>query len=162
MTAAWAEGEKHPQRTRLQVVKLAYTGQHTMDEIAEGVGITASYHPHLTTIAESPAELDKVMSRSRIGLCPDTAHLAAGGGDPATLIRQYADRIRYVHLKDFRPDPFAFLPLGRGVLDMPDIVAAVRETGYDGWLLVELDSYDGSPREAAEISKAYLDQLLAL
>ena len=34
LAVAWAEGEKHPQRTRLQVVKLAYTGQHSLDEIA--------------------------------------------------------------------------------------------------------------------------------
>src|ERR1035437_8608537 len=38
LAAAWAEGEKHPQRIRLQVVKLAYTGQHSLDEIADLVG----------------------------------------------------------------------------------------------------------------------------
>jgi inosose dehydratase len=130
-------------------------------DIAEQHGLVASYHPHLSTIVESPAEVDKIMARSRIGFCPDTAHLAAGGGDAGELIRRYPDRIRHVHLKDYRPDPFAFLPLGQGTLDFPDIVAAVREVGYDGWLLVELDSYDGDPAEAARISKAYLDTLLA-
>lgn len=130
-------------------------------EIAESRGLTPTYHPHLTTIVESPDELEKIMRRSRIGFCPDTAHLAAGGGDPAELIRRYGDRIPLIHLKDFRPDPLAFQPLGRGVLDMSDIIAAVREVGYDGWLLVELDSYDGDPREAAEISKACLAELLA-
>jgi inosose dehydratase len=129
-------------------------------EIAESRGLTATYHPHLTTMAETPGELDKVMRRSRIGLCPDTAHLAAGGGDPAQLIRRYSDRINYVHLKDFWPDPLTFMPLGRGVLDMPDIVAALGEAGYDGWLLVELDAYDGDPSEAAEISWACLVDLL--
>ncbi len=125
--------------------------------IAESQGLTASYHPHLTTIVETPDQLEQIMSRSRIGFCPDTAHLAAGGGDPAELIRRYPDRIRHVHLKDFRPDPFAFLPLGHGVLDFPDVLAALREAGYDSWLVVELDEYDGDPREAAEISKSYLD-----
>jgi transposase len=38
LAAAWAEGEKHPQRIRLQVVKLADTGQHSLDEIADLVG----------------------------------------------------------------------------------------------------------------------------
>ena len=42
-----------------------------------------------------------------------------------------------------------------------DIVAAIRESGYDSWLMVELDAYDGDPRRAAEISKAYLDRLLS-
>ena len=129
-------------------------------EIAERRGLDASYHPHLTTIVESPDELERLLPHTRIGFCPDTAHLTAGGGDPAELIRRYPDRIRHVHLKDLRQDPLQFLPLGQGVLDFPDILAAVRETGYDSWLLVELDAYDGDPREAAEISKAYLDKLL--
>jgi inosose dehydratase len=111
-------------------------------------------------MAESPDELDKVMRRSRIGFCPDTAHLAAGGGDPAELIRRYSDRIHYVHLKDFRPDPLTFLPLRRGVLNMPDIIAALGEAGYDGWLVVELDAYDGDPLEAARTSWASLVDLL--
>lgn len=129
-------------------------------DIAEDHGLTASYHPHLTTIVESPDELARLLPRTRIGFCPDTAHLAAGGGDPAELIRRYPDRIRHVHLKDLRSDPFGWLPLGQGVLDFADIMRAVRETGYDSWLIVELDDYDGDPREAAEISKTYLDGLL--
>ena len=129
-------------------------------DIAGGHGLEASYHPHLTTIVESPDELERLLPRTRIGFCPDTAHLAAGGGDPAALIRRYPDRVRHVHLKDLRQDPLEFLPLGHGVLDFTDILQAVREAGYDSWLLVELDAYDGDPREAAEISKAYLDKLL--
>lgn len=129
-------------------------------DIAEEHGLTASYHPHLTTIVESPDELARLLPRTRIGFCPDTAHLAAGGGDPAELIRRYPDRIRHVHLKDLRSDPFGWLPLGQGVLDFADILRALRETGYDSWLIVELDDYDGDPREAAEISKTYLDGLL--
>jgi inosose dehydratase len=128
--------------------------------IAERNGLTASYHPHLSTIVESPDELERLMSRTRIGFCPDTAHLAAGGGDPAALIRRFPDRIRHVHLKDLRLDPLEFLPLGAGVLDFPDILRALREAGYDSWLMIELDAYAGDPREAAEISKAYLDKLL--
>jgi inosose dehydratase len=129
-------------------------------DIAESHGLTASYHPHLTTIVESPDELARLMPYTRIGFCPDTAHLAAGGGDPADLIRVYPDRIRHVHLKDVRLDPVQFLPLGEGSLDFAEIIRAVRETGYDSWLIVELDDYDGDPREAADISKTYLDRLL--
>lgn len=129
-------------------------------EIAESNGLTASYHPHLTTIVESPDELDRLMARTRIGFCPDTGHLAAGGGDPAALIRRYPDRIRHVHLKDVTLDPFRWMPLGAGTLDFADILRALREAGYDSWLIVELDAYEGDPREAAESSRAYLNKLL--
>jgi inosose dehydratase len=130
-------------------------------DIAESFGLTASYHPHLSTIVENPAELDRLMECTRIGFCPATAHRAAGGGDPAAAIRRYPDRIRHVHLKDFRADPFQFLPLGEGDLDFPDILRAIKESGYDSWLMVELDDYSGDPRDAAEISKKYLDKILA-
>lgn len=130
-------------------------------DVAASFGLEASYHPHLSTIVEGPAQLERLITRTKIGFCPDTAHLAAGGGDPAALIRRYPDRLRHVHLKDFIAEPFSFQPLGRGNLDLPDILSAIKEAGYDSWLMVELDAYDGHPKEAAQISKDYLDQLLA-
>ena len=130
-------------------------------DIAEQHGLVACYHPHLTTIVESPDELDHLMPLTRIGFCPDTAHLTAGGGDPAALIRRYASRLRHVHLKDVDLATTTFLPLGQGDVDFTDVIAAVAETGYDGWIVVELDSYEGDPREAAAASKKYLDTLLA-
>lgn len=129
-------------------------------ELAGAQGLVASYHPHLSTIVESPDELAQLLPRTQIAFCPDTAHLAAGGGDPAALIRQYGERVAHVHLKDVQLDPLNFLPLGKGSLDFADILRAVNEVGYDSWLLVELDGYDGDPLEAAQISKAYLDELL--
>jgi inosose dehydratase len=130
-------------------------------DLAAGFGLDASYHPHLSTIVEGPEQLERLITRTKIGFCPDTAHLAAGGGDPAALIRRYPDRLKHVHLKDYIAEPFSFAPLGKGSLDFVEIIAAVKETGYDSWLMVELDAYDGDPAEAARISKEFLDRLLA-
>ncbi len=129
--------------------------------IAAAHGLESSYHPHMGTLVEAPEALARLMELSTIKFCPDTAHLAAGGGDPAALIRQYSERLAHVHLKDLDRDTMRFMPLGQGHLDFPGIVRAVREAGYDSWLMVELDSYDGDPKEAAEISKKYLDELFA-
>lgn len=130
-------------------------------DIAEAHGLAASYHPHLGTMAESPDEIERVFEHSRIAFCPDTAHLAAGGGDPAALIRTYADRVGHIHLKDLTRTPLVFQPLGAGELDFDDIFAAINEIGYDDWLVVELDTFDGDPRAAAETSRAFLDSYLA-
>ncbi len=136
-------------------------GLDRADAVARAHGLLASYHPHLGTLVETPEALDRVMTSSGIHFCPDTAHLAGGGGDPAALIRRYADRLAHVHLKDWDVASRQFRPLGEGDLDFADIVAAIREAGYDDWLMVELDYYDGDPRAAAEISKRYLGTLLA-
>jgi inosose dehydratase len=130
-------------------------GLNQVVKLAEERGMTAHYHPHLTTMAESPEQIRKVFDLSNIHFCPDTAHLAAGGGDPAKLILEHANRITYVHLKDFRREPFAFLPLGEGELDLDAILQALVANKYAGWILVELDSYD-DPKAGAEASMRYL------
>ena len=102
------------------------------------------------------------MPQTRIGFCPDTAHLAAGGGDPAELIRRYPDRVRHVHLKDVRLATVrSSSRSARATSTSPTSARPSARVGYDGWLVVELDSYDGDPREAARISKTYLEKLLA-
>lgn len=59
----------------------------TADALAAEHGLSACSHPHLGTIAQDPDQVGIVFARSRIGFCPDTAYLAAGGGDPVELIR---------------------------------------------------------------------------
>ena len=126
-------------------------------DLAAERGLLAHYHPHLTTMAEGPEQVRKAFASSKICFCPDTAHLFAAGGDPAKLILEHASRIRYVHLKDFRPDPFAFLPLGEGALDMEAILQALVTIKYNGWIAVELDAYE-DPKAGAEISMRYLTE----
>ncbi len=131
-----------------------------LDQVADLAGergLLAHYHPHLTTMAETPEQVRKVFSSSKIYFCPDTAHLFAAGGDPAKLILEHASRIRYVHLKDFRREPFAFLPLGEGQLDMNAILQALVTIKYNGWIAVELDAYE-DPKTGAEISMRYLQE----
>ncbi|MEQ9689101.1 MAG: sugar phosphate isomerase/epimerase family protein [Bauldia litoralis] len=123
--------------------------------IATERGLRAHYHPHLTTIVEGPDEVSKIMAMTSIDFCPDTAHLAAAGGDPAAMIRQHKDRISYVHLKGFQADPFAFVPLDRGDLDIAPIVKAMRDTGFDGWVATELDAWP-DPAEGARVSMEFL------
>lgn len=127
-------------------------------ELAGRVGLTPSFHPHLGTCAIAPEQIARVFEQTAIGFCPDTAHLAAGGGDPAALIRAYGDRMPYVHLKDYAEG--AFLPLGQGQLDWAAIFGALRNVGYDGWITVELDAYGGTPGAAATISRAFLGERL--
>lgn len=129
-----------------------------LDEIvslAGRVGLQAHYHPHLSTIAEGPAAIDAVFAKSRIGFCPDTAHLKAGGGDPVDLVRRHRDRIHYVHLKGLRDDPFEFTPLDAGDLDNGAVIQALSETKFDGWITAELDSWS-DPLDGARRSHRFL------
>jgi sugar phosphate isomerase/epimerase len=128
--------------------------------LRDALGLVATFHRHLTTIVESPEDVEWVLRSSRIGFCPDTGHLQAGGGDPVQLVRDYRHRIPYIHLKDIDAQG-TFVPLGDGVLDIAGVVDVLRETGYDGWIMVETDGWPGDPGEGARRSIAKLRGLLA-
>jgi inosose dehydratase len=128
--------------------------------IANKRGLKAHYHPHLTTIVEGPDQVDEIFGLTSIDFCPDTAHLAAAGGDVAAMIRKHRARISYVHLKGWRRHPFAFTPLDEGDLDISAIVRALAEIEYDGWIAAELDAWP-VPSEGARRSLAFLRQATA-
>jgi inosose dehydratase len=130
-------------------------------DIARKAGLTAHYHPHLSTIVEGPEEIREIFRHTAIHFCPDTAHLAAAGGDPAAQIREFRDRISYVHLKGWQREPFAFTPIDRGDLDMMPILAALSETGFSGWIATELDAWP-DPKEGAELSLRFLRENMRL
>jgi inosose dehydratase len=130
-------------------------GLEKVVRIAERAGLRAHFHPHLSTIVEGPAEVRKVFDRTSIQFCPDTAHLAAGGGDPAAIIREHSARISYVHLKGWQREPFAFTPLDRGDLDMSAVIRALADVSFDGWLTVELDAWP-DPLKGAIDSMVFL------
>lgn len=134
--------------------KLLAEGLAEASKIFEAHGMEASYHPHLGSMAEHPDQIDKLFGVSDIKICPDLAHLAAGGGNPLEIIRKYYDRISFVHLKDLNQDGFA--PLGTGTIDINGILDFLKSKGYEGDYLVEVDGYAGNPKKACEISYEFL------
>jgi inosose dehydratase len=124
--------------------------------IAETRGLSAHYHPHLSTIVENPDEVRTIFARTEIGFCPDTAHLAAAGADVAAMVREHADRISYVHLKGLQKEPFAFVPVGRGDCDNGAVIRALKDIGYAGWICNELDAWP-DPAAGARESRAFVE-----
>ncbi|MDN5570634.1 MAG: TIM barrel protein [Propionibacteriaceae bacterium] len=126
-------------------------------ELARARGVRPALHPHVGTLVESRADVERVLAGSAVPLCLDTGHLLIGGTDPAELVREHADRIGHVHAKDVRADLAArvqsgaltytdavregmYVPLGTGDVDLTAIVAGLAEVGYDGWWVLEQDT----------------------
>jgi inosose dehydratase len=144
-----AEGLRSDDHARLA------EGLEKIVALAKERGLRAHYHPHLSTIVEGPEEVRKILGMTSIDFCPDSAHLAAAGGDPAEMIREHRARISYVHLKGWQKAPFAFTPLDEGDLNISEIMRVLDETKFDGWITAELDSWP-DPREGAIRSLAFL------
>jgi inosose dehydratase len=123
----------------------------TVVGIARAAGLTAHYHPHLSTIVEGPEDVREIFKHTAIQFCPDTAHLAAAGGDPAEQVREFGYRISYVHLKGLQRQPFAFTPIDVGDLDNGAVIDALKEVGFSGWVTNELDAWS-DPKAGAEQS----------
>jgi inosose dehydratase len=141
---------------------------------ATDAGVTAAYHHHMGSLGEKPEEIDRVLDATDpryVRLLLDVAHYQAGGGDPVAAIRRYRDRILFLHIKDLRRPvsadgpAYQFVELGRGVVDLKGVFAALRDIGFKGWAVVELDRVpDGSrtPKDANAISKRYLEETIGL
>jgi inosose dehydratase len=146
-----------------------------LGERVSDVGVKLGYHNHMNTISEHPENLHRVMDASDpryVGLELDTAHYVAGGGDPAAAILHYRERLLFLHLKDVvdlpldtpgAKYPFKFVELGRGRVNLPAVMDALRKTRFNGWAIVELDKVPDksrTPKECAAISKEYLQSQL--
>lgn len=142
---------------------------HLLGAYCRKRGIKACVHPHLGTIVETRDEIHRLMSESDpdlLFLCPDTAHIARSGADPAEVIRAYPERVAHVHFKDAvsggpaEANGTPFVELGRGTVDFPSVLETLRAAGYRGWITVELDEPKKSAKESAAISKKYLKDVL--
>ncbi len=78
---------------------------------------------------------------NRIGLCIDTGHTFRLKLDPATEIKKYRDRLFDVHLKDIDAQEAdgQNLEIGRGKMDIPSILSALKEINYQGVIGIEYE-----------------------
>lgn len=78
---------------------------------------------------------------SRIGLCIDVGHVQRLGLDPAENIKKYADRLYDVHLKDVDKSEAKgkSIEFGRGVLDIPAVLRALKAANYSGAMAMEFE-----------------------
>jgi inosose dehydratase len=149
--------------------------------VREEAGLRTVFHHHCATFVETPQEIDALMQRtddSLVGLCLDSGHITYARGSPADLLDRYGTRTWHVHFKDCAPAVAArarsenwdyqtairggvFCELGKGAVDFPALLEALRQRGYAGWIVVEQDVLPsmGSPLDSARRNREYLRRL---
>jgi inosose dehydratase len=143
------------------------------------LGVKLVYHNHMGNLGQRPEEVAEVLDATDpavVGFLLDMAHYAQAGGDPAQAVRAHRSRLTLVHAKDVRTMPvapgappgtraFQFVELGRGRVDLPGTFGALREVGFTGWVVLELDAVPepgGSATASMLTSKHYIEQVLKL
>lgn len=150
---------------------LTELGKQTAD-----LGVQLGYHNHMGAMGQTPDGVEQIMGASDpryVKLELDIAHYFQGRGDPARAVEQYADRLLFLHLKDVEKlSPTAeskagyrFIELGRGSVDVPAVLAALKKVNFRGWGIIELDGETDktrTPKESAVINKKYVEEKLGL
>ena len=137
----------------------------------EDQGMRIGLHPHVNQLIMTPEEVDMLYEDTDpryFHLCPDTAHLMMGGHNVLDTFRKYKERIIYCHMKDavsgFQVgqsiNPYV-KELGRGDIDFPAIMRILKEAGFQGWLVGELDYTELSARDSIDVSMRYIRETLA-
>ena len=135
-------------------------GIETVLPVAEQTGVDLLVEPEPDLLIERTDQYLEFAGRithQRLGLNFDIGHFYCVGEDPVDAFDSLAAHARHVHLEDIAPtrEHRHLLP-GEGSIDLPGIVRALGNRGYDGWITVELYPYQDAPRETAEAAMSYL------
>ena len=143
---------------------------------AKDIGVAVGYHNHMNSLGESPEEVDQILAAADsryVKLELDIAHYQQGGGDPAKAIRQYHDRLLFLHIKDVESltavgtsrRNYRFVELGKGRVDLPAVFSALKDVKFKGWAVIELDEVPDksrTPKDCAQISLKYMQDKLGI
>lgn len=139
-------------------------------EKLRAAGLKMMYHNHAFEFERMPdgrTMMDHLLSQlpaDLMGVTADTYWLQYGGQDVRGWLRDHADRLSCVHLKDFAVRGFdiRMAAVGRGCLDFSALLKELRGNGATEYALVEQDDcYGESPFECLKQSREYLRKIIA-
>ena len=154
--------------------------------LAKEKGMKCSFHHHMGTGVQTPAEIDRFMGGTSedVWLLFDSGHIYFSEGTQKAvdaLIDKYIGRIAHVHLKDVREEKrlealageMSFLDAvkngtftvpGDGSLSFDHIFKVLAENDYTGWMLVEAeqDPAKANPLEYAIKARTFIQQKTGL
>lgn len=154
-----------PGQTRQQAIDLFVEVLKPLAEHAHQVGVLLLIEPEPGLLIETTDEYLEVAERVNapsIGLNFDVGHAYCMSEDLPVQVKKMAAHTRHYHLEDIAATRVHHhLVPGKGAIDFAAVVAAIRETGYDGWLTVELypnvDDPDTAARQAYEVIRPIVE-----
>jgi sugar phosphate isomerase/epimerase len=153
-----------PGQTRQEAIDLFVEVLKPLAEHADTVGVLLLIEPEPELLIETTDQYLEVAERVNapsIGLNFDVGHAFCVREDLPRAIAKLARHIRHYHLEDIAATRVHHhLVPGTGAIDFAAVVEAIRGTGYDGWLTVELYPFQEDPDAAARGALDVLRPLL--
>jgi inosose dehydratase len=131
----------------------------SLDRLVAEFGIGIAIHPHGPAGKQLhrwySAEIIHKAVRDHhrlIGTCLDTGHLIRSAQppfnrrlDPAAQVRVMGARNFGMHLKDHDNQKRTDVVFGRGALDVPEVLRALREVQFQGYISIEYEANADNP-----------------
>lgn len=131
-------GDAGHRKTPAELDAQAAVLRHVM-RIASDHGIVLNLHNHVYEVRDGEHDLAGTLERvPEAKLGPDVGWLYRARIDPVVFIRRHKGRIVYAHLRNEKTDGKWPETLAEGVIDFAAVAAALRDTGFQGDLAIEL------------------------
>lgn len=140
---------------------------------AKEQGVVMAVENHIDLLADEMIDLITTIDSPWLRVCLDTANNLRMLEDPLSVVEKLAPFAAATHIKDVtaqggNPREFAFwpsVPLGTGLIDLPEVLRLLRNVDYKGLLALEIDyldpHYDGDEERAICASLNYLRSQLS-
>jgi sugar phosphate isomerase/epimerase len=139
-----------------------------VEEKIKAYNIAVAIHNHgpedkLYPTAESAYEKIKTRDK-RFGLCVDFGHTQRSGIRPADDVLRFADRLLDVHFKDVNQANAkgGTIEIGRGVIDIPAAIEALRKINYKGIASFEYEKDADDPTMGLAESVGYVRGVMTM
>jgi sugar phosphate isomerase/epimerase len=158
-------GPIDPSQTRQQAIDMFVEALKPLADHAHKLGVLLLIEPEPELLAETTDQYLEIAERVNapsIGLNFDIGHAYCMSEDIPGQIAKLAAHIKHYHFEDIAPTRVHhhMIP-GLGAIDFAEVVTAIKKTGYDGWITVELypniDDPDGAARKAIEVLKPLVE-----
>ncbi|MBX0296131.1 sugar phosphate isomerase/epimerase family protein [Haloarcula nitratireducens] len=130
--------------------------------VAEQRGVNILVEPEpdlLIETTEHYLDFANRLDSGAVGCNFDAGHLFCVGENPAEAVGRLSDHTPHYHLEDIPADrTHEHTQLGDGAMDIDGFLQTVEDSGYDGFVTVELYPYQETAAETAREAYAYLDE----
>ena len=141
-------------------------------KIAEDCGVVLAVENHIDYTSEEIYRILERVGSEALKVNFDTGNTLRVMEDPVAAARRLGPYTVATHTKDVeacrhvRPEEWYFfssVPVGTGLIDMPGVARALKESGYEGVLAVESDHHKDNQDEDKLVAEsvAYLKKLVA-
>lgn len=147
---------------RDQAIDWFVQGLKSVEKQAREKKIRVLIEPEPGLLIENSVQFLDIIGRldpDVFGINFDIGHFYCVGEDPSALLPKLKPYIDHFHLEDIAATrEHHHLMLGHGAIDIPSILDSIEDTGYKGFVTVELYTYEHRAQEAAREAFDFLQR----